>query len=70
VRAVRRASWLAGVCAVVVVAGCGSHERADPQPGHGVGTNDCAASTDALIDAGKVPRSDREYVIGMCEGQR
>jgi hypothetical protein len=54
----------------VVVAGCGSHERADPLPGHGVGTHYCATSTDALIDAGKVPRSDREYVIGMCEGQR
>jgi hypothetical protein len=67
----RGASWLVGACAVVAFGtGCGSHERADPPPGDGAGTIDCATSTDDLIDAGKVPRSDREYVIGMCEGQR
>ena len=57
------------VCAVV--GGCGAQAPLGPEqvrhetaaPRH----RDCVGRVDKLIDSRTMPRSDRDYAIGMCE---
>ena len=59
--------------ALMVVAGCGAHDRLapDPQPRPSAAAadpavSDCQGRVDHLIEADIIPRSDRDYAIGMC----
>ena len=68
------------LCAVLALgAGCGtdqaggrgSEPRVPPTAAtSGPGIGDCAARVDALIDSRTIPRSDRDYAIGMCVDNR
>ena len=70
------AGWPAVLCAVLALgAGCGTDRSAGrgPEPRvqssaatSGPDVGDCTARVDALIDSRTIPRSDREYAIGMC----
>ena len=75
-----RTAWLvAAGMALAVSAGCGGHDRPAPaqqQPAQPTasGTDPavvyCQGHIDALIAADIVPRSDRDYAMGMCETQQ
>ena len=67
------------LAAVVVLAafgaGCGIHDSSRPSPEprvqpsavpDGPRARDCTTRVDALIDSHTIPRSDRDYAIGMC----
>ncbi|RNM15715.1 hypothetical protein [Nocardioides pocheonensis] len=71
--------WSVAVCAfLALAAGCGtdpatgrSEPRVSPSAAtSGPGIGDCAARVDALIDSRTIPRSDRDYAIGMCVDNR
>lgn len=70
----RRVGWsvVVGV-ALVVVAGCGGADRPAPEPRVQSSASagdpaviDCQGRVDHLIEADIIPRSDRDYAIGMC----